>query len=60
MTENRYWIVDKIFKVKIIQDNDSTINVIKSHVLGPFDSTKFVQLLYTKKINLTLHEIQSN
>lgn len=57
-TENRYWIVDKIFKVKIIQDNDSTINVIKSHVFGPFDSTKFVQFLYTKKINLTLHKIQ--
>ena len=57
-TENRYWIVDKIFKVKIIKDNDSTINFIKSHVFGPFDSTKFVQLLYTKKINLTLHKIQ--
>lgn len=58
--ENRYWIVDKNFKVKIIQDNDSTINVIKSHVFGPFDSTKFVQLLSTKDIKLTLKKIQSN
>jgi hypothetical protein len=58
--ENRYWIIDKSFKVRIIQDNDSTINVIKSHVFGPLDSTKFVQLLLTREINLTLHKIQSN
>ncbi len=58
--ESKYWIVDKDFKVKIIQDNDSTINVIKSHVFGPFDSTRFVQLLTTKNINLTLRKIQSN
>jgi len=54
----RYWIVDKNFKVKIIQDNDSTINIIKSHVFGPFDSTNFFQQLLTKEINLTLHKIQ--
>lgn len=58
--ENRYWIVDKSFKAKIIQDNNSTINDIKSHVFGPFDSTKFVQLLLAKDIKLTLHKIQSN
>ena len=57
---SRYWIIDKNFKVKIIQDNDSTITVIKSHVIGPLDSTNFVQLLLTKEINLTLHKIQSN
>lgn len=53
----KFWIVDKNFQVKIIQDNDSTINVIKSHVFGPFDSTKFVQLLFAKNIKLTLHKI---
>lgn len=57
-SENRYWIVDKSFKVKIIQDNDSTINVIKSHVFGPLDSTMFVQSLLAKDIKLTLHKIQ--
>jgi hypothetical protein len=56
--ENKYWIVDKSFKVKIIQDNDSTINVIKSHVFGPYDSTRFVQLLLTKDIELILRRIQ--
>ncbi|MEO5943575.1 MAG: hypothetical protein ABIP30_07645 [Ferruginibacter sp.] len=58
--KDRYWIVDKDFKVKIIQNNDSTINVIKSHVLGPLDSTRFVQLLFAKGIKLTLNKIQSN
>ena len=53
-----YWVIDKSFKVKIIQDNDSTINVIKSHVLGPFDSTKFVQLLFAKDIKLNLKKVQ--
>jgi hypothetical protein len=48
----QYWIIDKSFKVKIIQDNDSTINMIKSHVLGPLDSTKFVQLLFAKESKL--------
>ena len=48
------------FKIKIIQDNDSTINVIKTHVLGPFDSTKFVQLLFAKDIKLKLKKVQSN
>jgi hypothetical protein len=56
----RYWIIDKSFKVKIIQNNDSTIDVIKSHVLGPFDSTKYVQLLFNKDIKLKLKKIQSN
>lgn len=56
----QYWIIDKSFKVKIIQDNDSTINVIKSHVLGPFDSTKFAQLLFEKDIKLKLKKVQSN
>ena len=58
--ENRYWVVDKSFKMKIIKDNDSTINVIKSHVFGPFDSTKFVQLLFAKDIKLRLKKVQSN
>jgi hypothetical protein len=56
--KNKYWIVDKSFKVTIIQDNDSTINVIKSHVFGPFDSTTFFQLLLTKDIDLTLKKIK--
>ncbi len=58
--ENRYWIIDKSFKVKIIQNNDSTINVIKSYVLGPLDSTKFVQFLSAKGIKLTLQKIPTN
>src|SRR5690348_2283524 len=58
--EDRYWIVDKNFKVKIIQHNDSTINVIKSHVFGPFDSTKFVQQLLDKDIKLTLKKIDQD
>jgi hypothetical protein len=57
---SRYWLVDKSFKVKIIQDNDSTINVIKSNVFGPFDSTKFFQLLLSKDIKLKLKKVQSN
>lgn len=56
----KYWIIDKSFKVKITQDSDSIINVIKSHILGPFDSTKFVQLLFAKNIKLELKKIQSN
>ena len=59
-SESRYWVVDKSFKVKIIQDNDSTINVIKSHVLGPFDSTSFVQFLFAKDIKLKLKKVESN
>ncbi len=55
----QYWIIDKGFRVKIIQDNDSTINLIKSHVLGPFDSTKFVQILFARDIKLKLKKIQS-
>ena len=54
---NKYWFVDKSFKVKIIQDNDSAINVIKSHVFGPYDSTKFVQLLFAKDIKLKLKKV---
>jgi len=56
----QYWIIDKSFKVKILQDNDSTINVIKLHVLGPFDSAKFVQLLFAKDIKLELKKVQAN
>ncbi len=59
-TENRYWIVSKNFNVKLIQGSDSTISFIKSNILGPFDSTKFIQLLLAKEINLTLHKIQSD
>lgn len=58
--ESKYWIIDKDFKVKIIQDNDSTINVIKSHVFGPFDSTTFIQLLLNKDIKLTLKKIEKD
>ncbi|MBO9682011.1 MAG: DUF3997 domain-containing protein [Flavisolibacter sp.] len=58
--ESKYWIVDKDFKVKIIRDNDSTINIIKSHVFGPFDSANFVQLLLDKDIKLTLKKIEQD
>ena len=58
--EGKYWIVDKAFKVKIIQDNDSTINVIKSHVFGPFDSTEFIQQIMDKDIKLTLKKIKQD
>ena len=46
---SQYWIVEKGFKLKIIQENDSKIHVIKSHIFKPFDSTKFVQSLFSKK-----------
>lgn len=55
--ENEYWIVDKSFKAKIGLSNDSIINVIKSHVFGPFDSTRFKQLLLDKDIKLTLNKV---
>ena len=54
----QYWIIDKSFNAKIIQDNDRKINVIKSHTLGPLDSIKFVQLLFNKDIKLNLKKVQ--
>lgn len=52
-----FWIIDKEFKVKIIMDNDSTLNVIKSHVLGPLDSIQYVEKFKLNKINLKLKKI---
>lgn len=56
-SESLYWIVDKDFKVKILKDNDSTLNIIKSHITGPLDSTNFYEKLNSKKINLVLKKI---
>jgi hypothetical protein len=53
----QYWIIDKTFNVKLIQDNDSTLNIIKSHVYGPFDSTTFAHRLQVNKISLILKKI---
>jgi hypothetical protein len=55
--ESLYWIVNKDFKVKILKDNDSTLNIIKSHIIGPLDSTNFYETLNSKKINLILKKI---
>ena len=56
-TEHQYWIISKDFKVKLLQDNDSTLNIIKSHVYGPFDSTTFTNKLHANKISLMLKKI---
>jgi len=56
-TEYQYWIVDKNFNIEIVQDNKSSIDSIKSHVYGPFDSTTFINKLYSQKINLVLKKI---
>ena len=47
-----YWIIDKTFDIS--QNNDSTINIIKSHIYGPLDSTTFVNRLDRQKIDLKL------
>ena len=56
-TEYQYWIIDKDFNIEIVQDNKSTIDSMKSHVYGPFDSTTFINKLYSQKINLVLKKI---
>ena len=56
-TEHQYWIISKEFKVKLLKDNDSTLNIIKSHVYGPFDSTTFTNKLHANKIDLVLKKI---
>jgi hypothetical protein len=58
-TDYQYWIIDKDFKVRIVQDNDSTINIIKSHVAGPLDSASFMQQLHTNKIDLKLKKFKN-
>ncbi len=49
-----YWIIDKDFKVKIIIDNDSTLNTIKRHVYGPLDSISFAKRLIVDRIAIVL------
>ncbi len=56
-TVYQYWIINKDFKVKLLQDNDSTLNTIKSHVYGPFDSTTFTNKLLDYNISLKLKKI---
>jgi hypothetical protein len=56
-TEYQYWIIRKDFKVKLLQDNGSTLNTIKSYVYGPFDSTTFTNKLHADKIGLMLKKI---
>src|SRR5215203_4452398 len=53
-TEHQYWIVNKDFKVKLVQDNDSTLTTIKSHVHGPLDSATFSDKLHANNISLML------
>ncbi|MFT4019362.1 MAG: hypothetical protein QM668_20525 [Agriterribacter sp.] len=54
-TDYEYWIIDKDFKVP--QVKDSLMDIIKSHVYGPFDSTTFISRLNNQRINLTLKKI---
>ena len=56
-TEYQYWIVDKNFNIEIVQANKSSIEFVKSHVYGPFDSTTFINKLFSQKINLVLTKI---
>ena len=53
--EYYYWIIDKAFDIS--QNNDSTINIIKSHIYGPLDSTTFAIRLERQKISLKLKKI---
>jgi hypothetical protein len=50
-----YWIIDKAFDIG--QNNDRTVNMIKSHIYGPLDSTTFISRLGIQKINLKLKKI---
>lgn len=54
-TNIEYWIIDKDFDQP--QNYDSTINIIKAHVYGPFDSTTFMKKINSQKINLKLRKI---
>jgi hypothetical protein len=56
-SEYQYWIVNKDFKVTLIQDSDNTINTIKSHVHGPLGSTTFIKKLQANNITLKLKKI---
>lgn len=51
----QYWIVDKGFN--ILQENESTLKIIKSQVYGPLDSIAFRVKLFSLNINLTLKKI---
>jgi hypothetical protein len=56
-TEYGYWLINKDFKVKLKRDNDSAFKVVKSHVVGPLDSTSFFHSLQKYKIKLALKKI---
>ena len=56
-TEYQYWIVDKDFNIELMQDNKSSIDSLKSHANGPFDSTIFTNKLHSQNINLVLKKI---
>jgi len=53
----QYWIIDKDFKVKIIIDNDSVLNIVKSHVYGPLDTVSFAKKLIVDRITVVLKKI---
>ena len=55
-TDSQFWIIDKDFKVDC-SDNDSTLNIIKAHVNGPFDSASFIEQLHSDRISLVLKKI---
>lgn len=51
-TNFQYWIIDKDFDIP--QNDDSTVNSIKSYVSGPLDSATFTSRLDEQQINLKL------
>ena len=53
----QYWIINKSQKVKLIRENDSTFEALRSKVYGPFDSASFAGQLESKNIILSLKKI---
>jgi hypothetical protein len=49
-TDIQYWVVDKDFKIDMKSDHDSSLNIIKDHVDGPYDSTSFMKRLHSSRI----------
>ncbi len=56
-TDYHYWIVEKDFQIELVQDDKSSIDSLKSHVYGPFDSTTFINKLQSQNINLVFKKI---
>ncbi len=56
-TDYQYWIINKDFTLKKMQDYDNTLSILKSNVYGPFDSSTFITKLQANSINLILKKI---